>query len=277
MSFIDFSNYLFRCHSVGNLMVGINNGLTEKQKETLYSLEVKRQEKGLTEKQEKIYGDLLSKKNPVFELSETAKSFLHGIFKEEFFKRNKRLTNKYIEKGLTVEENVISLYTEYNAGLYFEKNKIRFENEFLTGEPDNIQDNKIRDFKSSWDYSTFPLFELKIPNKLYYGQLQGYMDLTGYSKAELIYVLVDTPLTLILDEQRRIAWKSGLIDLPEDLEEEIERNMTYSDIPVKNRIKIFEVEKNEAYINLLHKVIDLSRKYLNSLNDSVSTNVKIKL
>ena len=269
---IDFSAFTFRCSSLGKLMTGVNyGGITEKQQETLNELREKMRTGKITDNQLITLGSLIEKKNARPSLSATAKNYLELLHKEEVFNRRKEIISKYLDKGIQVEEQSISLYTEvYNKLLL--KNKERFTNEFITGEPDNIQD-VVRDFKSSWDFSTFPLYADEVPTKDYYWQLQGYMELTGLEQAELIYCLVDTPAELIEDEKRRTSWKLGHIELPEKLEREIESNMIYQNIPKSMRVKVFTIFKNPNEIKAMYEIIKLARKYLNSLSVQLSKNI----
>ncbi|BAP30094.1 uncharacterized protein CHSO_1057 [Chryseobacterium sp. StRB126] len=272
----DFSNYKFRPHAVGKLMKGLPKPLTQNQTETLIALEEKYSNQKITEKQLETLVDLRKKQKAKPVLSEGAKTYLKSIFKEEVFGRKKEVQNKYLTKGIAVEDENINLYNEVN-GTFLIKNEVRYENEFFTGEMDIEEDDEIIDFKSSWDYSTFPLFEDDVPNEDYEDQLLAYMDLRPNVKsAKLVYGLVDTPVDLILDEKRRIGWKLGLIDgLPEDLDEEITRNMTYADIPKEARIKKFIIYRDEKRIDQIKAMILLAREYLNSLNTTLAKHLQL--
>ena len=265
---MDFNNYKFRCSSLGNLMTG-SLGLTDNQGLELSRLEEKEsQGKELTPLQVIKKAELINKRdNP--ELSETTKSYLLEIFIEQVYGRKKDLTNKYLEKGLLCEEDSLQLLSDYK-GKFLLKNKERFNNEFITGEPDYVGDIII-DTKSSWDLFTFHKAEL---TKNYEWQLRGYMALKGIEKAELAYCLVDAPLHLILDEQRRLSYKMGVIDTDTDeayLEaaEQIEKNLTFSDIPTKEKVKIFEVQRDEKSEKELYERIKLCRDYLNKLYNQI--------
>lgn len=275
---LDFSNYKFRCSSLGKIMTGVNPGLTQKQEEMYlqYDARYKGQGRSLTENQKAVYYDLGAKKYGSPKLSTTTKSYLEQLHLEEVFGRRKEIQSKYLDKGIMVEEDSLTLYTEVTGEL-FVKNKTRFENEYITGEPDNKQGNKIRDIKSSWELGTFPLYDSEIKNKDYIWQLMGYMILTGYTLSELIYCLVDTPLMLIEDEKRRISWKMGMLEITDELSEEIERSMTFQDIPKEMRVKVFNLEYSEVYRDALYKQIDLCREYLNSLSEKlISSNKNIE-
>lgn len=272
----DFSNYKFRPHAIGKLMKGLPRPLTANQSETLIALEEKYSNQKITDKQLETLVDLRKKIKAKPILSEGAKTYLKTIFKEEVFNRKKEIQNKYLTKGIAVEDENINLYNEVN-GTFLIKNEVRHENDFFSGEMDIEEDDEIMDFKSSWDYSTFPLFEEDVPNEDYEYQLQAYMDLRPNVKvAKLVYGLVDTPDDLIIDEKRKAAWKLGFIDgLPEDLDKEITNNMTYSDIPKEARIKEFIIYRDEKVIAQMKEMIVMAREYLNSLNTTLAKHLQL--
>lgn len=291
---MNFDNYLFRCSSLGKLMVGLKPPLTPNQEEEIVRLQGLQSQGNITAKQTITLGDLLSKKLAKPELSATTKNYLQDLYREQYFKRNKAISTKYTDKGIRCEENSLTLYTETQKNLLL-KNKVRYNNNFITGEPDNIQ-GLIRDIKTSWDFTTFPLFDTEVPNKDYYWQLQGYMMLTDTDKAELIYCLVDTPSKLIEDELRRLDWKEHLFDMNGNAIEskiplivETVSNLIYSQIALEtfcqesenvnlhwfdnfseidkiHRIKIFDIYRNDEDIELMKQQVFRAREYLNSLN-----------
>ena len=268
MRTLNFDKYKFRCSALGNLMTGAKANLTEKQKLLLSTLQQKQQSLKITDKQLITLGQLIEKRDAKPTLSATAKSYLQQLHKEEVFGKREEIKSKYLDKGIQVEEQSITLYSELTNQLFI-KNKERRENDFITGEPDNSQ-AKIRDIKSSWSLSTFPMHDKELKNPIYYWQLQGYMDLFDFKESELIYCLVDTPEELIADELRRTSWKMGFTaDIPSDLEEEIRNNMTFNDVPLELRCKVFHVDKDEQGIKLLHQQVKLARTYLNELSEAL--------
>ncbi|MGU3377381.1 hypothetical protein ACLBWQ_20865 [Chryseobacterium sp. M5A1_1a] len=272
----DYSDYKFRPHAIGKLMKGLPKPLTPNQLDTLISLEEKFLSNKITEKQLETLVDLRKKKKAKPILSDGAKTYLKTIFKEEVFNRKKDIQNKYLLKGISVEDENINQYNEVK-GTFLIKNEVRYENDYFSGEMDIEENDEIIDFKSSWDYSTFPLFEDEVPNEDYQDQLLAYMDLRPNVKvAKLVYGLVDTPDDLIIDEKRRTAWKLGFIDgLPEELDEEITKNMTYADIPKEARIKEFIIFRDERRISQMKDMIVLAREYLNSLNTTLATHLQV--
>lgn len=127
-------------------------------------------------------------------LSETAKSEMIKIAKEDFYGYSSQMTNKYVEKGIEVEDKSIELLNTIKLANY-KKNDTRLENDFLTGECDvnDEVNDEIIDIKSSWSLETFPALPSDINIKDYEMQLRGYMMLYGRSKASVCYCIVDTP------------------------------------------------------------------------------------
>jgi hypothetical protein len=131
-------------------------------------------------------------KNKSEVLSETAKSYLKEIAKQDFYGYESYLDNKYVQKGIEVENESIELYNSVFFTSY-EKNIERKNNDFLTGEADIVGDNVIIDIKSSWSLDTFPATEKDINLKDYEMQLRGYMMLYDKEHAEISYCMVSTP------------------------------------------------------------------------------------
>lgn len=208
-------------------------------------------------------------------LGETAKAKLLEVYLKEVYGRDKELINKYINKGLQVEEDSITLYSR-NKKTFFKKNEERLSNEFICGTPDLFEGETIQkateiiDIKSSWDIHTFFGVMTKAMNKNYIYQLQSYMALTGAKNAKLVYCLVSTPMPLILDEIKKLQWKMGVSD-PDANEvfkqaaSYLESSMQYDDIPMEERFIEFTLERNENMIDSIYERVKECRKFLNAL------------
>jgi hypothetical protein len=203
-------------------------------------------------------------------MGDTCKNYLKDLYREKKYGIRKEFTNKYVEKGLQVEERAIETYSLYKGGFYF-KNDEWFKNEFISGTPDIVSDNVVIDIKSSWSLFTFPFAGDKL-DKGYNYQLQSYMALTGLKEAVLAYVLVDTPIQIVEDEKRRLNWKMGLIDSenPDYLEacEEIEKSHSFGHIPISERIVEFEIKRDDETIEAIYKRVSECRTYLQSLDEA---------
>ena len=125
-------------------------------------------------------------------LSQTAKSYIIQLAKENYYGYRTELTNKYVLKGLEQEQDSIDLLNAVRFEKYF-KNEERAENEYLTGCCDIITDDLILDLKTSWSLDTFPAtsYELKDLND-YEWQGRAYMYLYDRPTFELVYVMVST-------------------------------------------------------------------------------------
>lgn len=245
---MNWDNYKFRCSSLGKLMTN-PPGVKEYDK-------VDNWEK----------------------LSETTKSYLAEIYLQEKYGRKKDILNKYIEKGLGVEEDSITLYSLVTKTLFF-KNEDRLENDFISGTPDIFTGESVRnadeiiDIKSSWDVFTFFATMTKPLNKDYNFQLHGYCALSGAKVAKLVYCLVDTPDQLINDEKRRTGWKMGLTTEDMDINpvykqacDYLDVSMKFSDIPQSERYIENTIKFDPELIKSVYKRIILCRQFLNEFS-----------
>lgn len=212
-------------------------------------------------------------------LSEGAKTHLVDIYVREKYGRQTDVSNKFIEKGLMVEEDSITLYCRANNAFY-KKNEEHLENEFIKGTPDMYAGKSIKqathviDVKSSWDLFTFSRVRAKKLNDLYYWQLQSYMALTGAKTATLAYCLINTPDCFINDEKRKVFYKMGIATTEDPVYQEacehLDLAMVYDDIPLNERVIQFEIERNDEDIQKLYDRIKKARIWLAELDEKVS-------
>lgn len=207
-------------------------------------------------------------------LSATAKSYLkkyYAYLKYGKWSASLDKGNKYTNKGKLGEPNSIELVSFLDDRLYI-KNPMRFQDEELTGEPDIIffigEEVYIIDVKTSWDIETFMDVLGKDLNPLYWWQMQGYFALTGAMKGEVSYCLVDTPESILMKEKYYLAERlNSPIDASVDpeyirQERELVNNMTFSDIPHKERRIKFMVFRDEEAIAKIRKQVAKCREYL---------------
>jgi hypothetical protein len=124
-------------------------------------------------------------------LSETAKSYIKSIAKQDFYGYNIELNNKYIIKGIEQEQDSIDLVNAVRFTDY-KKNKVRLETELMTGECDILLDEAIIDIKTSWSLETWPATAEDGDESLYEWQGRAYMYLYDRPSFELIYCMVST-------------------------------------------------------------------------------------
>ena len=211
-------------------------------------------------------------------LSETAKSYLLDVYVQQKYNRRNDFTNKYVQKGLMVEEDSITLYSRIKKS-FFKKNEETLSNEFIKGTPDTfigediLSAETIIDVKSSWDIFTFFKTFTKDINSDYWWQLQGYMALTGATSSKLAYCLVNTPEMLINDEKRKLMYKMGAIsDENVDYQnacDEMDFYMKYDDIPLKNRLNEFELDRDDEAIANIYKNVAKAREFIFTLDKRI--------
>ena len=193
-------------------------------------------------------------------LSESAKSYCKEWLISEVTGKKKDIRSKYLSRGKAMEEATINRAGKH-YGLELIKNEIELENEYFTGTYDTNTPEIDIDTKVPFDAFTFPFFVTE-PDPLYYGQLQGYMNLTGRRKACLFYGLENGT-----EEQiNKLSW-----DLARDLgkdEPDIEdwdiavEMLSYDNLPDSLRKKVFEFGYDEAYIKKAEKMVLACRKYI---------------
>ena len=201
------------------------------------------------------------------ELSQTAKTYCQTWLKEQIYSRRREFATKYTDKGLIVEDNSIDFAADYLGLGMLLKNDDNFSNDFMTGTPDVILNDAVFDVKNSWDCFTFPLFDDELPNKDYYWQMQGYMELCDKPAAKLIYTLMDTPIHLIEKEAYWYAKNNGYDEVDTDMYNSFVDKMTYTNIPDKYRIKIFDIQKNDQDIELIKEQVIKCRMYIKTLTN----------
>jgi hypothetical protein len=226
-------------------------------------------------------------------LSATTKSYLRDTFIKVRFGRTQDLSNKYLIKGIAVEDDSITLLSMHMREM-LTKNEAKLTNDYLSGTPDLIHGDVVIDIKSRWDiYSYFKTIDEPM-DKMNYWQLVGYMELTGCNKAKIVNTLVNTPFEQIQSELKReqYQWSNSV---PAWREIEIIKNLVYdfetfdryvnmvttvqsdddkkmfdSFVEVNGRVNIVEIQRNDKDVEDLYNRIFESRIYLNSLCNKFS-------
>jgi hypothetical protein len=248
------------------------------------------------------------------DLSESTKTHLIDVYVSEKYSRKTDISNKYVEKGNSCEEDSITLASRLTKTFY-KKNEEQLSNQFIKGTPDLFEGESIHnattiiDIKTSWDAFTFFRNHTKELDSDYYWQVQCYMALTGAQHAKVIFCLVNTPANLIIDEKRKLGWKMGVIfggEEPQEYREacmQIEVNMIYDlqmfhaaypsfefhneityiqgvpfwpyDIPMAERKIEFSVEKNIDDLMKLYSKIIKCREFLNELENKLNPSIQL--
>jgi hypothetical protein len=266
---MDFNNWKCRSHALGSIMSAGKSTVTEKQLQQITEFQGKPK---LTEKQNAELLRLIQKRdNP--ELSTTCKSYLIECYVTAVYKREKDVYSKYMEKGLAVEEDALTLYSLVK-NQFFKKNEENLSNEYITGCPDIREFKHVRDIKSSWDIFTFFNSRITKIDSGYEWQLTGYTWLDNADSATLAYCLIDTPDTLINKEVNKLMWDMGATtnETPAFLEAKakLEHSMRFSDIPRTERIHEKLVLRDDRKINQIPDRVKECREWLNELHTNIT-------
>ena len=186
-------------------------------------------------------------------ITETAKSKIRSIAKEDLYGFKSFTGNQYTNKGLMLEDIAIEMSGKMRLKPY-RKHVGRIENELITGECDilDLPNKLIIDTKCTWDIGTHPFFEDEANDKVkksgYDIQLQAYMWLYNCEVANVDFWLFPVPLELTKDWDDR----EQLIDLVEA-------------IPIKERLTTVVIERDESIIERIKEKIPHCQAYYDKL------------
>lgn len=289
---MDFTKWTCRASKLGTIMTG-KIGISENQEAELSGYEEKlRVGKPLTPRQEGIFADLTARKlNP--ELPKTVQSELRDVYRQKKHDREFTFTNKYVQKGLLEEESSITVISKFlNIPLIKYKGERKF-NEFFQGMPDIVLKPLGIDAKSVWSLQTLPFGDEEL-DPVYDWQNHAYMDLFGKDKWITAKVLVNASGPMVMSEVNKFWYASGQPDLADPewigIAKKIEKNMIFDmglflrdnqsysnlyhdpeewehDIPMEDRIIIFESIRSEEKIQEARERVVLCREYLKNLHD----------
>lgn len=147
----------------------------------------------------KLIGDGRSKAAVI---SDTAKSAIRDIVKEDLYGFRSFTGNQYTQKGNLLEDLAIEMSGKMRLRNY-QKHVGRVENELITGECDvlDLKNKLIIDAKCTWDIGTHPFFADEAMEKVkkagYDVQMQAYMWLYGCDVANIDFWLFPCPPELL--------------------------------------------------------------------------------
>lgn len=147
----------------------------------------------------KLIGDGRSKAAVI---SDTAKSAIRDIVKEDLYGFRSFTGNQYTQKGNLLEDLAIEMSGKMRLRNY-QKHVGRVENELITGECDvlDLKNKLIIDTKCTWDIGTHPFFADEAMEKVkkagYDVQMQAYMWLYDCDVANIDFWLFPCPPELL--------------------------------------------------------------------------------
>lgn len=194
----------------------------------------------------KLIGDGRSKAAVI---SDTAKSAIRDIVKEDLYGFRSFTGNQYTQKGNLLEDLAIEMSGKMRLRNY-QKHVGRVENELITGECDvlDLKNKLIIDTKCTWDIGTHPFFADEAMEKVkkagYDVQMQAYMWLYDCDVANIDFWLFPCPPELLKD------WDD--IDQLVHLVEKID---------IRERKTTVTIERDEAIIQKIKDKVPHCQEY----------------
>ena len=182
-------------------------------------------------------------------LSAGAMTYCKQLAKEFVYGYRSQISNKYLEKGLSCEDEAIQLYNEVNFTNYV-KNSQRRSNDWITGECDFDTGEKIVDIKTSWSLDTFPVVAEDVHDTDYEWQGRAYMMLWDRNKFELAFCMVSTPEALI-------RWEDASAHKVDHIDPTL-------------RVTSFIYERDAEKEDLIKIKVDAARKYINQVLEQIA-------
>lgn len=233
---MDWSKFLVRCSS-------------------LYALFVEPQSK-----EEKAAG----------ELSAAAKKMLYEVYIEAKWGRSEDVLTDQMEKGIICQDEIMQILS-FMEDTPYTRNKERKNNDWITGEADIVHDI-ITDIKSSWKPKSFiPNLIGPIPS-IYAYQNQGYCWLWGKPAARTVWGLANCPEPILKKLRSKLLFHMDVAsDEATEYKEavrELEKEHTFDDIPLSERLIIKNVNRDESIIKQIPDKVTKAREYLKFLDET---------
>ncbi len=207
----------------------------------------------------KLIGDGRSKAAVI---SDTAKSAIRDIVKEDLYGFRSFTGNQYTQKGNLLEDLAIQMSGKMRLRNY-QKHVGRVQNELITGECDvlDLERKLIIDTKCTWDIGTHPFFVDEAMEKVkkagYDIQMQAYMWLYDCDVAHVDFWLFPCPIELTKDWDDR----EQLIDLVDQID-------------IRERLTTVVIERDESIIQKIKDKIPHCQEYYAKLMAERSKGVK---
>lgn len=236
---------LFRCSSLHKLIGDAQSIASELRNDEINTVVRKKKR---TDEEEALIQHLKT-----MSLSDTAKSAIRDIVKEDLYGFRSFTGNQYTAKGNLLEDLAIEMSGKMRYRNY-QKHVGRVENELITGECDvlDLERKLIIDTKVTWDIGTHPFFQDEAMEKVkkagYDVQMQAYMWLYDCEVANVDFWLFPCPPELLKD------WDD--IDQLVHLVEKID---------IRDRKTTVTIERDEAVIQKIKDKIPHCQNYYEQL------------
>lgn len=217
------------------------------------------------------------------ELSSSAKKYLLTRYSWEKYNRGtlpSEQKSSYLVKGNELEGDAIDFISRRD-GIEYKRQTEFVNNGFIYGKGDVLRPDGrlVIDVKVSWSIHSFLPNNINKLNEKYWWQSQGYMAIYGCPVAQVRYILLNTPPTLV--ERERIKYTDrymlGEIDSEayEDAIERLDLCYDYSKIPEKRRVITFEIHQEPEIIECIKKKVLRCRDWMHEYDIIHTKNEKV--
>ncbi len=278
----DFSQFKTWCSEIHSLLV-TPKGLKPKQQEykkydRLINSEDEKSEDELKFIQE--FSERLSVLNDE-PLGKTTISALIRQYGKIIFNKKIAATGdglSFLKKGTDMEGEAIELLSKIDKCKYSLITD-NIENEYILGRCDIFcpDKDKIIDTKVSWNVNAFLNARTTPLSKKYWYQMQGYMELYNVNKAEVVFLLLNTPTELIEREKVKLQNKFMIGEIDREKYEldvdNIESAFTYSNLPIKKRYFRYTLTREPQIFENIYKKVEKARIWLQQFHIEMRKNV----
>jgi len=209
-------------------------------------------------------GKIMTKPRTKSPLSVTAQNYCQEWLIEQRFARRKEFSSKYTDHGTKQEHLAIDMVSK-DLNIPMVKNTTRFNNSWISGEPDVDCWEFGLDTKCSWDVFTFPYFTDKLKTE-YDWQNHGYLDLRPCADYWVTAFTLQDHTGDDLDYQaRQISRAAGAPELLFEHMELAKKRWTFDDVPLRDRIRYFVTHRDGNKIQEIHSKVEACREYIKTL------------
>lgn len=191
-------------------------------------------------------------------LSETTKTWIKDKVKQEVFGYSSRFETPQMRKGTELEHVSLELLNNVADAMYFKNAERFYFEDWLSGTPDIVAIDHIRDMKTSWSLDTFPAFkedaEKQIKAAGYEWQLRAYMMMCNKPKASIDYCMISTPF----DDDYLKPWDNLELHDVDNIPESRRVTTVWfeRDVQLENEIKERYKLANSYYLERLSELLN---------------------
>lgn len=279
----DFSNFKVWCSEIYSLF-SIPKGVTFPSKQ-----DMKKYDRFMNSDEDKNEEELEFLKKIDFRieqykdppLSKTSTSAL--IRQYGWLVYNKKVAPKgdslsFLKKGTDMEAEAVELLSKIDKqdySLCLDK----IENDYLIGRCDicHAKQDKIIDTKISWNVNSFLKSRTTPLSAKYWYQMQGYMELYNVSKAEVVFLLLNTPPELIEREKIKLLNRFIIGEIDRDKYEldmsNIDSAFTYGNLPIKRRHFRFQLKREPMVFDKVYSKVEKARLWMQDFEQEMGSNI----